>query len=107
MRSAEQNKTACIFNELTQYILRYTGIGLGFINTKIIDRVMRSAERDQTACMCWLILLYTLCKINPWLGTAGYRFTVQESIGTKIRKVGNLTLSQTSPCFYVSAVLVF
>ena len=88
MRSAEQDQTACNCSELTHYLLRYTALDWVYY-TKIIDRAMRSAERDQTACMCWLILFYTLCKINSWLGTAGYRFTVQESIGTKIRKVGN------------------
>ena len=35
--------------------------------TTIPDRVAESAEQDQTAPLCRLILLYTLHKINPWL----------------------------------------
>ena len=30
------------------------------------DRAAESAEQDQTARMCMLILLYTVRKINPW-----------------------------------------
>ena len=36
----------------------------------IRDGTVKSAEHDQTACMCRLISLYTFCKINPWSQTA-------------------------------------
>ena len=33
------------------------------------NKAAESAERDQTACMCSLILLYTFRKISPWSRT--------------------------------------
>ena len=40
--------------------------------TEINDKVDESAgEQDKTARLCSLILLYTLCKINPWPQTTG------------------------------------
>ena len=41
--------------------------------TEMIDGAAESAQQDQTARMCSLILLYPLCKINSWSKTAGYR----------------------------------
>ena len=35
------------------------------------DKTANSEERDQTARMCRLILLDTVCKMNSWLRTAG------------------------------------
>ena len=42
----------------------------GILCTEIKDRPVESAEQDQTARMCSLILLYTLRKMNKWLRTA-------------------------------------
>ena len=41
----------------------------GFYPTDINDRAAESAEQDQAACMCRLILLHTLCRIHirKWL----------------------------------------
>ena len=43
----------------------------GFLLTEINDGALKKAERDQAACMCRLILLYTSHAINPWLQMAG------------------------------------
>ena len=47
-----------------------------------------SAEQDNNACMCKLILLYILRKMNSWSETAGYLFNMgtsgQVQIGPKI-----------------------
>ena len=42
-------------------------MGLSF--TESIDRISESAEQDQTARMCRLILLYSLRKMNIWSRT--------------------------------------
>ena len=39
---------------------------VGFPLTEINDRPAKSAQQDQTARMCSLILLNTLLKINLW-----------------------------------------
>ena len=43
--------------------------GVSFTETD--DRIAESADRDDTARMCSLILLYTLRKINPLSQTTG------------------------------------
>ena len=47
----------------------------GLLLTEINRGTAKSAEVGQTACICKLIMLYTLQKINPWLQTAGQRLT--------------------------------
>ena len=37
----------------------------GLLLTGINNRVAGSAEQDQTACICRLILFHTLFKLNP------------------------------------------
>ena len=39
--------------------------------TEINYEEAASVEQDQTACMCSLILLYSLHNINPWSRIAG------------------------------------
>ena len=41
-----------------------------FSMTEFNDRATESAEQDQTARMCSLILHYTIRKINSWLQAA-------------------------------------
>ena len=55
----------------------------GILQTDIHDKTDESAGQDQTACMCGLILLYTLCKINPSLQTVwwGLRESVWKDSG--------------------------
>ena len=50
-------------------------MALGWLSLrKINNRVAESAEQDQHARMCRLILLYTLRKVNLWLWTAGWGY---------------------------------
>ena len=45
--------------------------GASLKEIEINGRSAESAEQDQTARMCRLILLNTFRKINPWLRAAG------------------------------------
>ena len=38
--------------------------------TESKDRAVKSAQQDQATCMCRLILLYTLCRLNLWMPIA-------------------------------------
>ena len=51
-------------------IKRLNGVACGFVEKQIRDKEKESAEQDQTARMCSLILLYTLRKINAYKRTA-------------------------------------
>ena len=47
-----------------QFLNKLNVMGWGFVDKKIMIRAAESAEQDQTARMCKLILLYTLRKMN-------------------------------------------
>ena len=47
--------------------MAFDGISLTEINLRIAD----SVEEDQSACMCRLILLHPVLKIDPWLQKGG------------------------------------
>ena len=38
----------------------------GILVAETIDRALESAEQDQTAHMCMLILIFPLRKTSPW-----------------------------------------
>ena len=56
-------------NYKNKFQFGYLSVDRGLL-TGINDRVAESAEQDQTARVCGLILLYTLREINPCSRTA-------------------------------------
>ena len=52
--------------------------------TETYKKISDSEGQDQTARMCSLILLYTLCKMNPWTRTAGWSGEGRVNICLKI-----------------------
>ena len=67
------NPCTVVFNLSTisqtyfEFGIKLDGVSLALTN----DRSGESAEQDQTARMCRLILLYSLCKIKPKSRVAG------------------------------------
>ena len=66
-----------------EFSIGLNGIGMGpLIESK--DRVAESAEQDQTARKCSLILLYTHRKMNPRSGKARVRIKQRNRVYTLI-----------------------